>query len=65
MNRDQAEGKWNEFNAKVKQQWGELTDDEITQAEGNVDELSAKIQQRYGDSKEEVSRQLNDYKYSH
>lgn len=60
MNRDQAEGKWNEFNAKVKQKWGELTDDEIQQAEGNVEELSAKIQQRYGDSKEDVSRQLSE-----
>lgn len=39
MNKDQAEGKWKEFNAKVKQQWGKLTDDEVTQAEGNMDEL--------------------------
>lgn len=64
MNKDQTEGQWKEFNAKVKQQWGKLTDDEVTQAEGNIDELSAKIQQLYGDSKEEVHRQLNEYKNS-
>ena len=64
MNKDQAEGKWKEFNAKIKQKWGELTDDEITQAEGNIDELAAKIQQRYGESKETISRQLNEYKNS-
>ncbi len=62
MNRDQAEGKWKEFNAKVKQHWGDLTDDEVKKAEGNIDELSAKIQQRYGESKEEVSRKLEEYK---
>jgi len=33
------------FTARIKQQWGELTDDEIRQAEGNMDELSARIQE--------------------
>jgi hypothetical protein len=36
MNKDQAEGKWDEFTAKVKQQWGDLTDDEVKQSEGEV-----------------------------
>lgn len=62
MNKDQAQGKWDEFNAKIKQKWGELTDDEVKQAEGNVDELAAKIQQRYGDSKEAIAKQINDLK---
>lgn len=62
MNRNQAQGKWNEFNAKVKQAWGDLSDDEITKAEGNVEELAARIQQRYGDSQEAVARQLNEFK---
>lgn len=65
MNREQAEGKWNEFNAKVKQAWGDLSDDEIAKAEGNVDELAARIQQRYGDSKEEAARRLNELKQTH
>lgn len=60
MNRDQFEGRWGEFNAKVKQAWGDLTDDEITQAEGNVEELAAQVQKRYGDSKEEATRRLNE-----
>lgn len=60
MNQDQVEGKWDEFTAKVKQQWGDLTDDEVTQAEGNVDELKAKIQQKYGDTREAVSKKFNE-----
>ena len=62
MNKDQAEGKWDEFTAKVKQQWGDLTDDEVQQAEGNLDELSAKIQQKYGDTKESIAEKLNSLK---
>ena len=46
MNSDQTEGRWREFTAKVKQQWGDLTDDEVLQAEGNIDEIAAKIQQK-------------------
>lgn len=64
MNKDQTQGKWDEFNAKIKQQWGKLTDDEVKQAEGNIDELSAKIQQKYGDSKESVAEQINKMKES-
>jgi len=64
MNKDQAEGHFDEWKAKVKQQWGKLTDDEVTEAEGNKDELIAKIQQRYGDTKENIARKLNDMKGS-
>lgn len=61
MNNDQLEGKWDAFTAKVKQQWGKLTDDEIKQAEGNTDELSARIQEKYGDSKESIAKKFNDF----
>ncbi len=62
MNQDQAQGKYDEFTAKVKQQWGKLTDDEVKQAQGNVDELTAKIQQKYGDAKEAIAEKLNSLK---
>lgn len=62
MNKDQAEGKWDEFTAKVKQQWGKLTDDEVQQAEGNTEELTARIQQKYGDTKEAIAEKLNKLK---
>lgn len=59
MNKDHVESRWREFTAKVKQQWGDLTDDEVLQAEGNIDEIAAKIQRKYGDSKESVAKKLN------
>ncbi len=60
MNNDQAQGQWDRFTAKVKQQWGDLTDDEVKKAEGNKDELIARIQEKYGDSKEAIAEKLND-----
>jgi uncharacterized protein YjbJ (UPF0337 family) len=60
MNRDQAAGKWKQFRGRVKEQWGDLTDDELDKAEGNRDYLIGKVQERYGLSKEEVQRRLNE-----
>ncbi|MHB1414456.1 MAG: CsbD family protein [Chloroflexota bacterium] len=60
MSQDIWKGRWNEMKGKVKQRWGELTDDDIAKGEGNRDELVGKIQQKYGGNKEEISRQLND-----
>lgn len=62
MNNDQVAGKAKGFSAKIKQQWGKLTDDEITEAEGNVDQLTAKIQEKYGDAKESIAEKINKLK---
>lgn len=59
MNKDQGQGRWDQLTAKAKQQWGELTDDELKKAEGNKDELIARIREKYGDSKESIARKLN------
>jgi len=60
MNDDQAQGQWDRFTAKVKQEWGDLTDDEVKKAEGNKEELMARIQEKYGESKEKVARKFNE-----
>ena len=45
----------------VKSQWGDLTDDEITEARGNREQLVGKIQERYGIAKDEAERQVDDF----
>lgn len=62
MNKDQTESQWDQFTARVKQEWGDLTDDEVTKAEGNIDELVARIQEKYGDSREKVAEKINQLK---
>ncbi|MEH6307770.1 CsbD family protein [Olivibacter sp. CPCC 100613] len=52
-------GSWNEIKGKVKQKWGELTDDDLTYTEGKEDELVGKLQKKTGQTREEVVKYLN------
>ena len=58
---DQAAGNWKQFMGKIKEKWGKLTDDDLTQAEGRRDQLIGRIQERYGIAKEEADRELRDF----
>lgn len=53
-------GRWNELKGKVKQQYGELTDDDLTYAEGKEDELLGRLQKETGKTKDEVESWLNE-----
>ena len=61
MNWDQVEGNWKQFKGKVKQQWGDLTDDDLNRIEGRQEELSGVLQKRYGKSREEADRMIDDW----
>jgi uncharacterized protein YjbJ (UPF0337 family) len=65
MNQDQLAGQWKQFKGKVKQQWGKLTDDDLTVIEGNQDELIGKVQERYGIEREDAERQVRDFVNRH
>jgi uncharacterized protein YjbJ (UPF0337 family) len=61
MNWDQIEGKWNEYKGKVKQQWGNLTDDDLDRIDGRRDEVAGLIQQRYGQTQAAAERAVDDW----
>lgn len=44
---------------KIKQKYGQLTDDDLTYAEGKEDEMWGKVQQKVGKTKEEIQREFN------
>ena len=48
MNWDQIEGNWKQFKGKVKEKWGQLTDDDLDQAAGRRDQVIGRLQERYG-----------------
>jgi len=60
MNKDIAEGKWNEMSGKIKEQYGKLTDNDLREAEGNSEKLSGKLQAKYGFAKDEADKKVND-----
>ena len=61
MNWDIIEGKWNQFVGNIKEKWGDLTDDELTEIGGKKDKLAGKLQEKYGYSKEEADREIDSY----
>ncbi|AUM74440.1 CsbD family protein [Paracoccus jeotgali] len=61
MNWDIVEGKWDQMKGSVKQQWGKLTDDELTEINGSRDKMSGKLQEKYGWTKEEADEKLNEF----
>ncbi|HKB86409.1 MAG TPA: CsbD family protein [Ignavibacteriaceae bacterium] len=54
MDRLEIKGNWNQMKGKVKQHWGNLTDDDLQYSEGKEDELIGRIQKRTGNSREEI-----------
>jgi uncharacterized protein YjbJ (UPF0337 family) len=58
MNKLTIEGNWNEIKGKLKQKYGELTDDDLTFAKGKEDEMFGRLQKKLGKSKEEIRREI-------
>ena len=61
MNRDILKGNWTELKGKVRERWGELTDDEIDQIAGERDQLVGVLQKHYGYAKEEAEKEVEDW----
>jgi uncharacterized protein YjbJ (UPF0337 family) len=61
MNWDQIAGSWKQFQGKVREKWGKLTDDDLTVVAGKRDQLSGALQRRYGIAKDEAEKQLDEF----
>ena len=53
-------GTWDEVKGKLKQQYAQLTDEDLTYADGKGDELVGKLQDKLGKGKAEITKMLND-----
>ncbi len=60
MNEQTIKGNWNEMKGKLKQKYGDLTDDDLTYAEGKEDEMWGKVQQKVGKTKDEINKEMAD-----
>ena len=61
MNTDILEGKWKQLTGSLKQQWGDLTDDEITQVNGSYERLQGLLQEKYGWNRDRAEREIDAY----
>jgi uncharacterized protein YjbJ (UPF0337 family) len=60
MNWDRIEGNWKQFKGKVKEKWGQLTDDDLDLAAGMRDQVIGKLQQRYGWQRDQAEQELDE-----
>jgi uncharacterized protein YjbJ (UPF0337 family) len=58
MNKLQIKGSWNELKGKIKQQYGNLTDDDLVFSEGKEDELLGRLEKKLGKSKDQVRQMI-------
>src|ERR1035437_1264052 len=61
MDWNRVEGNWKEFQGKVKEKWGKLTDDDLTAINGKRDQLEGRLQQRYGFAKDQVRKDIDSW----
>lgn len=60
MNTLNLKGTWNELSGKLKQEYANLTDDDLLFKEGKEEELLGRLQNRLGKSKEEIREILKE-----
>lgn len=61
---EKVKGSWNQTKGAVKEQWGQLTDDDLLAIEGRRDQLVGTIQTRYGISREAAEAQVGAWEKS-
>ncbi len=49
---------WNTLKGKLKQKYGDLTDDDLAYVEGKEDEFLGNLQEKLGKTKEELAGEL-------
>jgi uncharacterized protein YjbJ (UPF0337 family) len=58
MDKLELKGTWNVLKGKVKQAYGDLTDDDLKYEEGKDDELLGRLQKKTGKGKDELVKWL-------
>lgn len=61
MNWDTIEGRWTQVRGRLREEWGKLTDDDITVVAGQRDQLIGVLQNRYGIARAELERQVEEF----
>jgi uncharacterized protein YjbJ (UPF0337 family) len=51
-----VKGNWNELKGKLKQAYGNLTDDDLKYEEGKEDELLGRLQKKTGKTKDDLKK---------
>jgi len=59
--KDKIKGNWNVMKGKLKEEYAELTDDDLMYEEGQEDQLLGRIQKKTGQTKDEVKKWVDSF----
>jgi uncharacterized protein YjbJ (UPF0337 family) len=54
----ELKGKWGQLKGKLKQKYGQLTDDDLTFAEGKSEELFGRVAEKLGRTREQIRNEI-------
>jgi len=57
----QDEGTWDRIKGKIRETWGDLTDDDMEQARGNFEQFTGRVKEKTGESAEEIQRKFREW----
>jgi uncharacterized protein YjbJ (UPF0337 family) len=57
----QDEGAWQRVKGKIRETWGDLTDDEMEQARGNFDQFTGTVKEKTGETAETIQRKFQEW----
>ena len=60
INQQILEGNWNEIKGKLREKWGQLTDDDLPQIRGEAEQIVGIIQRKTGEAREVVEEYLQE-----
>src|SRR3954463_12592229 len=60
VNQQTLQGNWNEIKGKLRNKWGQLTNDDLQSAQGNIDQLVGLIQRKTGEARNSIEKFLED-----
>jgi uncharacterized protein YjbJ (UPF0337 family) len=57
----QAEGTWDKVKGKIREEWGDLTDDEVAQARGNMEQFVGTVKQKTGETADAIREKVRSW----
>jgi uncharacterized protein YjbJ (UPF0337 family) len=61
MNWDRVQGDWTQIKGKVREKWGNLTENDVEALNGQRQQLEGILQERYGYTKDQVKKAIDEW----
>ncbi|HYF31554.1 MAG TPA: CsbD family protein [Chitinophagaceae bacterium] len=58
MDKMEIKGKWNQWKGRIKQEYGNVTDDDLRYEDGKEDEMFGRLQEKTGKAKDDLVKWL-------